>query len=101
MACEVLLSDTARHQRDAIILFLMEDARATQRASALIDELDEVIARLAAYPEFYPLARDEKLARNGYRKANAAGYIVLHRHVDNRVYITNIFHERQDYARLV
>ena len=60
MACEVLLSDTARHQRDAIILFLMEDARATQRATALIDELDEVIARLAAYPEFYPLARDEK-----------------------------------------
>ena len=43
----------------------------------------------------------KKLARNGYRKANVAGYIVLHSHVDNRVYITNIFHERQDYARLV
>ena len=101
MACEVLLTETACDQRDRIVMFLVGEAALPQRAAAFLDGFDEVVERLAQHPEFYPMVRDEILARRGYRKASVDGYIVLHKYVEGKVYITNVFHERQDYAALV
>ena len=49
----------------------------------------------------YPLVRDARLARGGYRKAALGNYLALYLEKDGTVYIARVFHQSQDYARLV
>ena len=103
MGCEVRLAAEAEADRDAIASYLLGEAEAPRAARRFFDELDRLVESISLVPEAYPLSQDERLARMGYRKASFMSYVLLYRYDDRLgvAYVTNIFHQRQDYARLV
>lgn len=82
---------------DYIELVLASPSGAASLAHAYIS----IIETLATFPNAYPVSNEPRLKRLGYRKALAANYIVLYKVVGNTVYLTNLFHQSQDYTKLV
>lgn len=100
MACEVVVTDEAREDLEAAVLYLSEGLGAVGAAGALLDAFDDFVANVGAFPQMYPVAREPRLARLGYRKAALEGYLALYRVQGEKVYVAHIFHQSQDYARL-
>ena len=66
----------------------------------LLDELDDVLSRLATQPDMYPLVLDAGLAELGYRRFLVRKQIVGIFRVDgNTVKIRGFFDARADYQR--
>ena len=101
MACKVVITDEAARSRDDIIAYLVTVLHEPKAAGRFLDELDALADRLTAFPEAYPVSAEPRLADLAYRKACVMRYIVLYKVQEDVVYITNIFHETQDYAKLV
>lgn len=97
MACSVLLADEASRDLDGITAYLCEVLGEPTSATELLDAYDA----FGENPEAYPLCADAHLARLGYRKALLKGYVALCRTTGDGVVISRIFHQSQDYARLV
>ena len=92
MACEVVVTDEAKEDLEAAVLYLTEP---------LLDAFDGFVAKVEAFPLMYPTARESRLAHLGYRKAALEGYLALYRVKGEKVYVAHVFHQSQDYARLV
>lgn len=101
MACKVVITDEAARSRDDIVAYLVAVPCEPKAAGRFLDELDALADRLAEFPEAYPVSSESRLAEMGYRKTRIMRYIVLYKVKADTVYITNIFHETQDYAKLV
>lgn len=101
MACSVCLADEASRDLDGIVAYLCKVLGAPTSAAELLDTDDAFVDVVGEYPEAYPLVIDAHLARLGYRKALLKSYVMLYREVGDEVVISRIFHQSQDYARLV
>lgn len=101
MACSVRLADEASRDLDGIVAYLCEVLGAPTPAAELLCAYDAFIDVVGEYPEAYPLVIDAHLARLGYRKALLKGYVALYRVVGDEVVVSRVFHQSQDYARLV
>ena len=101
MAYRVLFSTAAEEDGGAIASYLADTLGTPHAALRFLDELDEQVGVLEAIPESFPSVLDARLAARGYRKAPVKGYVVLLRVVDDIVQVARIFHQRQDYARLL
>lgn len=101
MACSVCLADEASRDLDGIVAYLCKVLGAPTSAAGLLDALDAFIDVDGTYPEAHPLCADANLARSGHRKALLKSYVVLYREVGDEAVISRIFHQSQDYARLV
>lgn len=100
MACRVELTRAAQRDRDSAVEYLL-DARGKTAAAAFLGGLDGVLEQLRLYPYMHPASQEARLARMGYRKALFGSYLALYRVEDEQVMVMRIFHQRQDYARLV
>ena len=101
MACEVVVTDEAKEDLEAAVLYLTESLGAPAAAVDLLDAFDGFVAKVEASPLMYPTARESRLAHLGYRKAALEGYLALYRVKGEKVYVAHVFHQSQDYARLV
>lgn len=101
MGFKVELTAKAERDRDQIIEYHLNVLHAPSAAASFLDVLDDAVDLLATMPESCPKARDARLARLGYRKTRIKGYIALFRIEGDKVFIAHIFHQSQDYARLV
>ena len=67
--------------------------------------VDAVAARISALKEGvveFPIARDPDLAQAGFRVALVKSYLMLYRIADNGdVHVAHVFHQSQDYTKLV
>ena len=52
-------------------------------------------------PELHALSRMPELAAKGYRPLFVKNYVALYKVHDDAVVIAHIFHQSQDYARLI
>ena len=82
---------------DYIELVLASPSGAESLARACIS----IIETLTTFPNAYPISNEPRLKRLGYRKALTANYIVLYKVAGDTVYLTNLLHQFQDYAKLV
>lgn len=101
MASKVIVTREARRDLVSIVGYLVDDLDARQAASDFMDAFAAVASRIKEYPGLYPLCPDESLARRGIRKALAGGYVVLYKNAENVSYVMRVFHQSQDYARIV
>lgn len=101
MACDVRFAPQAEADEAAIARYLAHDLANPQAAGRFLDELEALVAVLEQTPEAFPLAHEPRLAALGYRKVPVMRYLVLYRRNGDAWVITHIFHQSQDYARLV
>lgn len=101
MAYSVVFAAEVERDRDAVVAYLIDSLCERNAAARFLGELDAVIDVLEKLPESYPLVYEERLAAMGYRRASFMRYLALFKIDGDRVIITNVFHQSQDYARLV
>ena len=101
MACKVVFTQAAERDRDRIIAYLLGISNNAKSAGKLLDALDSVIAHLSENPLMYEAVEETRLAARGYRRAFFLNYVALY-HVENdTVELSRIFHQKQDYAKLL
>lgn len=99
MAYNVRIQPSALIELDEIVSYLMAFGPHTAQSfldnwEAMLDELRDGIAEHA-------LSKFEVLAKLGYRTAFVKNYIVLFFKEEDTLTVAHIFHQSQDYARLV
>ena len=101
MACDYAILSEAQAEMESIVSYLVSIAGSLSAARAFMDEFDEKIALACDNPALYGLSRMPELAALGYRAFFVKNYAVLYFFRDGRIYVAHVFHQRQDYARLV
>lgn len=101
MACEYRFLKSAQIEYKNIIQYLCSATGGTAAARSFADTLGEQIELICDNPPLFALSRIPELAALGYRAALVGSYIMLYLYRDEVIYIAHIFHQRQDYARLV
>lgn len=101
MAYEVVFSASGQRDRDRVVDYLVNDLKSPQAAAHFLDELDGVLGLLEKTPDVFPVSKELRLHRMGYRKALFMNYVAMFRMEGETVLIARIFHQSQDYARLL
>ena len=101
MGYSVRLADEASRDLDGSVAYLCEVLAAPAAATELLHAYDVLVDVVEKRPEAYEKCADLHLARLGYWKASLKGYIALYRTEKNGVVVSRVFHQSQDYARLV
>ena len=101
MACSVRVAQEAENDLGAIVDYLCNSLCCPSAADELLEAYESFIDVVEGYPQAYPLSADRHLASLGYRKAQLKSYVALYRICGEDVVISRIFHQSQDYARLV
>lgn len=90
---------SALEEIDSIVAGL--SLRSPKAAKNFLDSLDEQLDRLASGVMTCGPCRIGKLARLGYRSALFDNYLFLYYIEGDDLTVAHVFHQRQDYARLV
>lgn len=100
MACRVRLTASAEKDEAEIVegLLYMSGPAA---ARGFLDAADTAVKNLTRFPLMYPLVDEPRLRGLGYRKAFLGDYVMIYLVGDGNVDIVRVFHQRQDYARLL
>ena len=99
MACRVVVTPTAAEEvRDS---FAYLAVLSPQAAKTFSSDYRAVVENIAHEVVEYRLSRIPELAAKGYRTALFNRYVLLYKKRSNTAYIAHVFHQSQDYARLV
>lgn len=101
MACNYELLDGAKEELGSIVGYLLAVSDGPSAANSFIDEFEKQMGLICDNPMIYGLSRMPELAALGYRTVLVKNYIALYFYRDDSVFVAHIFHQRQDYARLV
>jgi len=101
MATEFRLTKQAALEYEKIVEYLSIKLKSPQAASNFEEEFLRVIGLACVQPEIFPFSQHPHLAKLGYRKLLINRYIALYTYRDNVLIVAHIFHQTQDYARLV
>ncbi len=99
MTCKVCIQPTAERELEAIVAYLAAFGPAT--ASAFLDDWESMLASLRDGVIEFRLSRFLPLARLGYHSVLVGSYVVLYFKEGESVVIAHVFHQSQDYARIV
>ena len=101
MAYEVVILDEAQREFRSIIDYLCNVLESPQATAAFMEEFEHQVSLIADNPELFALSRLPELATRNYRTAHINKYIMLYKVEGDLIAIAHIFHQTQDYARLV
>lgn len=101
MACSHRFLKSAQLEYESIVRYLCNATDGSAAAQSFADELDKQVDLICSNPPLYGLSRIPELAALGYHSALVSSYVMLYFYRDETIYIAHIFHQRQDYARLV
>lgn len=101
MGYSVHFSAEALGDQESIVLYLMDDLGNQNAAKHFIDELENIVSTLEKMPNAFPYSHDTRLKFLKYQKALFMKYVLLFRIDEEHVYIARIFHQSQDYAKLI
>ena len=99
MAYNVLITKEAIRELDDILTYLETNSK--KAASEFIAEYEKALDNLRSGRIEYRLSRLPELQASGYRSVLVGSSVVLYKVREDTAYIAHIFHQRQDYARLV
>ena len=94
----------AARDLDDMFRYITCELDAEKAAKELMREVETSIANLREFPFSAPQAKDDLLARKGYRALTVRKkYVVLYRVYEDRqqVIIHRIFYGRKDYAKML
>lgn len=92
--------EAQREYRD-IVSYLVTVLKSPQAARHFMVEFDAQVESVRDYPEAFSLCHLPELAARGYRSVSVMRYTLLYTVRGDEVIIAHIFHQSQDYARLV
>ena len=101
MAYKVKLTKQAEDDYRAIVAYLIDTFESQQAARHFLNELENVITHLGEIPLAYSSVEEPRLRAMGYRKVPLMNYVLIFRIKDEQVYVIHIFHQQQDYAKLI
>lgn len=101
MAYRITIAAEAAREYEQIVSYLSGILNSKQTAQGFADEFARQVESVRANPEIHALSRMSELAARGYRPLLVNRYIALYKVVGEEVVIAHIFHQSQDYAKLV
>lgn len=101
MTYKLVITREAEREYEQIAAYLAKTLGSRQAASHFISSFAEKIELVRQNPKSHPPSHLPELAAQGYRSMAAMRYVALFKIKDGNVFITHIFHQSQDYARLV
>ena len=101
MGYSYVLLHGAQVEYAEIVRYLVEALESPQAASNFADEFDRQIEIACENPFVYGLSHILALADLGYRKMLVNHYVALYKVEGDLVVVAHVFHQSQDYARLV
>jgi plasmid stabilization system protein ParE len=101
MAYRRVVLTSAQLEFEAIVAYLAEELANPSAAKHFINEFEQSLDAICELPEMHALSRMPELAALGYRPLLFANYVALYRFDGQQVVIAHIFHQTQDYARLI
>lgn len=101
MAYSHVLLRSAQVEYAEIVRYLFEALKSPGAASSFADEFDRQIELVCVNPFIHALSRMPELAVREYRAFFINNYLVLYRIEGDLVVVAHIFHQTQNYAKLV
>ena len=94
----------AARDLDAMFTYISYELDAEPATKALMREIEHAISNLREFPYSAPLARDDLLARKGYRALTIRKkYVAVYRvnEAQREVVVQRIFYGRREYGKLL
>lgn len=101
MVYSIHFSAEALTDQESIVLYLVDSLGNREAARHFIDELEKIVSALEKTPGAFPFSHDARLKSLKYQKALFMNYVLLFRVEGEMVYLARIFHQSQDYAKLI
>ena len=95
----VIRTDDAENDLACYVAYLVRQKRNPQAARNLLDDYDETIDSLENVAGSLAEPSSSKLRERGLKRINFLhhAYLLLHRIEDDTVYVTNVFHQTEDF----
>ncbi len=101
MAYKVFILAGAQREFEQIVAYLLNGLESQQAAEGFIEEFQRQVTLIGENPYIFAVSKMPELATKGYRVAFINRYVMLYTIRDDDIFIVHLFHQRQDYARLV
>lgn len=101
MAYEVVFTETFESEYDSILGYHVHHLHAPRAASDLMLSVDRAIDLLTATPQINAISRKGALRNLALREQPVRNYMIVYRIEGNRVVFEHMYHQRQDYARML
>ena len=101
MAYSIAIAAEAMREYEQIVSYLSGTLKSPGAAKGFSEEFMRQVDALRDNPGLHALSRMPELAAKGYRPLFVNTYVALYKIVDDTVVIAHVFHQSQDYARLV
>ena len=101
MGYKSVILEGAQEDLEGIVAYLHALTGGSSAALEFIEEFNRQTELVCENPELYGLSRMPELSALGYRTAFVKSYVMLYFVRNDTVVIAHLFHQRQDYARLV
>lgn len=101
MAYKVFILEGAQREFEQIVACLLNGLESPQAAGGFIGEFEYQVSLIEDNPHLFAVSKMPELAVKGYRVAFINRYVMLYTIRGDDVFIAHLFHQRQDYARLV
>lgn len=101
MAYRVVILDEAQKEFRCIVAYLADVLGSPRAAARFMDEFDHQLGLVRDNPEIHSPSRMPELAARGYRPMLVNTYIALYKVGGDAIVVAHVFHQSQDYARLV
>lgn len=101
MAYPRAILSSAQLEFESIVEYLAVELANPKAADAFMAEFERQLNLVCDTPELHGLSRIPELAAMGFRPMLVKRYVALYRFDGEKVVVAHIFHQTQDYARLV
>ncbi len=103
MMYKLIITSTMHEELESIILYISDNLKNPSAATNFLNEVAKCYKHLKSNPKIYGFCHDDRLRKQGYRKAVVKNYILVYRidEKNNTVYILHIFYGRRDYEKLI
>ena len=101
MTYKVVFEDSAIVEYVEIVDYLIVTKRSKTAAKNFVDEMQRILDLVKANPDNFGLSKYKKIHKLRYHKVNINNYVMLYKVKSNEVLVVHIFHQSQNYAKLV
>ena len=101
MAYNVVIINSSRFEYVSMVGYLAQILKNPRAAGNFVAEFEYQLDLLREQPLLRPLSHIRELAARNYRSFPVNNYVCLYKFERETIYIAHVFHQSQDYARLV
>jgi len=100
---KLIVSELAHQDLDNIVSYIAVRLANPRAAGDFLDEMDKYYSYLKSNPMMYAKCQDNRLGKEGYRKALIKNYVLVYKinEASKTVSILRFFYSAQDYIKLI